>query len=102
MKERLEVLWLCNCPVLQNDWSSTGTWLGALASRLAATGRIHLAAVSLASVRHCVQTSNGPIAQWLVPRSWSTGSDGLPRRSRVCQVLDICRGVSPDLIHVWG
>jgi glycosyltransferase involved in cell wall biosynthesis len=97
----MKILWLSNSQISGLDKGNTGTWLGALAKRLATLGEVVLGNVAMGNVREPTSLDCLPLHQWLVPATLSR-SNGLPSRKAINGVLSIVESFSPDLIHIWG
>lgn len=98
----IKVLWLCNCPLSDSDASGTGTWLGAMARGLLASGAVELGIIAPGSVKQCTRQDFHQVKQWLLPGGFLLGHDGLPAAPIVQCIIAAVKAFSPDLIHIWG
>ena len=97
----MKVLWLSNAVLSAGDKGVSGTWLDAMAQRLAASSRLMLSNIVTGNVSEPVSRNSPSIQQWLVPSS-PPGKNGLPCRKTVEMVTRTIETQAPDLIHVWG
>lgn len=97
----MRVLWFSNKVLSEKDTGSTGTWLGAMAQALVASGQLELCNVSTGAVNAPVRQDAGPIRQWVVPAA-RLGRDGLPSRPITGGIMEAVQGLAPDLVHIWG
>lgn len=96
---KLRILWFSNLAISENECSTTGTWLQAMANEFSKSEDIILGNVVQASVKRVqIQFSDG-IQQWLIPRV--KGPHDTPS-SWGELLLSIIKEFSPDLIHIWG
>jgi len=100
--ESLRVLWLCNAVLSSGDLKTTGTWLGALAQQLVASGELTLGNISTGNVTRLTRQDCGAIKQWIVPASVPSDRDGLPSHKVVADILEVVDEFAPNLVHVWG
>lgn len=97
----MKILWLSNTVLSGVDTGCTGTWLGAMANRLAASGKVALGNISMGGVRRLTAQDCPPMHQWLVP-SIPLKNNGLPPQDVVEGVLRAIDAFAPELIHIWG
>jgi len=97
----MKILWFSNVVLSDVDKGVTGTWLGAIAERLIASGQVTLCNVARGNVRGPTPLDCSVLQQWLVPAT-PLNNDGFPSRKVVEGVLRIVDLFSPDLIHIWG
>ena len=98
----MRVMWFSNAAFATGETAGSGSWLGALAQGLTASGEVELCNVTLdegGGPRR--NDTGGLIKQRLVPRA-RLGRDGLPPSGVVSSIVDIARDFAPDLVHVWG
>jgi len=98
----MKILWLSNVTLTDEDHGSTGTWLGALAQRLVASGKVTLGNISSGSVPQTIRQNSGPVSQWIVPSAVPSLRTGLPSSSIIADILKAVDIFDPDLVHVWG
>jgi glycosyltransferase involved in cell wall biosynthesis len=98
----MQILWLSNKVLSEQDNSATGTWLDAMAQGLVRSGEVELGNIAQGSVERTTRQDYGPIRQWIVPSSAKLGRDGLPSLKTVDAIIKATEEFSPDLIHVWG
>lgn len=98
----MKILWLSNVILTDEDHGSSGTWLGALAQRLAASGEVLLGNITSGSVSTMTRRDCGQIPQWIAPSSALSKRDGLPPKSTIAAILKAVDEFEPDLVHVWG
>jgi glycosyltransferase involved in cell wall biosynthesis len=98
----MKILWLSNAILSPDDIGTTGTWLGAMAQRLVASGNLTLGNISTGKVSRLTRQDCGTIKQWVVPASVPSARDGLPSQKTVADILKTVNEFSPDLVHVWG
>jgi glycosyltransferase involved in cell wall biosynthesis len=97
----MRVLWFSNKVLSDRDTGSTGTWLGAMAQALVASSKVELCNVSTGAVHAPVRQDAGPIRQWVVPAA-RLGRDGLPPGPITAGIIEVVKGLAPDLVHIWG
>lgn len=99
---KLRILWLCNRLIEPADSGTTGTWLGAMAEGLLASGEVELGVIAPYRLTRMMRKDCGAVSQWLVPTSARIGRNGLPLGDLVQQIAAAAREFGPDLVHVWG
>ncbi len=97
----MKILWFSNKAFSDKDDCSSGTWLGALAKNLVATGQVELFNITIGNVEVPIKQDAGAIHQWIIPISKSR-RDGLPPSHIIAELVGIVKDVSPDLVHIWG
>jgi len=98
----MKVLWFSNGYLSDTDLTGTGTWLDSMARGLLSTNQVELGIVTFGSVDKLTQRDYHQVKQWIVPITCKLGTDGLPARSLVAELISVCQSFGPDLIHVWG
>lgn len=98
----MKILWLSNALLTGDDGTSSGTWLGATAKRLVASGQVSLANITVGSVDRMNRRDHGGISQWIIPAENPSRKTGLPPKAVVAEVLRAVDEFNPDIVHVWG
>jgi len=98
---KMKVLWLSNVYISDNEISSTGTWIIAMAKRLQQEKNINLFIISKGDVGDIEQKDNGNIKQWILPNA-ELNKEGLPPQNLIFSIQEIINGINPDIIHIWG
>lgn len=98
----MKILWLCSRMMRDADQGETGTWLDAMARGLMADGGVELGVIATGQVSFMQRCDYRAIRQWLVPDRATRAGGGLPGAAIQRQLLEVCRGFDPDLVHVWG
>ena len=98
----MRVLWFSNGGLSDTDFTGTGTWLDSMARGLLLTNQVELGIVTFGLVEKLTQRDYHQVKEWIVPIMRKLGSDGLPSRSLVAELISVCQSFAPDLIHVWG
>ena len=97
----MKILWLSSAILSTEDKGGSGTWLDAMAQRLATSGNVTLSNIVMRNVDEPEQRSSQSIEQWVVPFG-SPGKNGLPSRKTVEMIVRTIETLAPDLIHIWG
>jgi glycosyltransferase involved in cell wall biosynthesis len=98
----MKVLWLSNCPLIESDIASTGTWIQSMAEGLLRMGSVKLAVIAFANVQSFTRQDYHGVQQWLVSNLEPLDKDGLPSEKLVKEVVSACEHFKPDIVHVWG
>ena len=99
---KTKVLWLIARPLSDGAIGETGTWQGALAKELSASGAIEHAVIAMGPVKEYTRRDYFNVKQWIVPDGRPCRRDGLPPASIVNSIIAAVHGFSPNLIHTWG
>lgn len=95
----MRVLWLCNVPLAQGE-NGSGSWLPSMAQELCPLG-VEIGVVSPARGAEASRSQSRGIPEWSIPAAPS-GTDGLPPRAVVDQIITTVRTFRPELVHIWG
>lgn len=98
----MKIMWLCYNPLSDLDSGKTGTWLDAMARGLLDSGVIELGIIAFGPVKRFTRNDYYNVRQWIVPRETPLGTDGMPAKSLVQDILAAAEEFAPDLIQVWG
>ena len=97
----MRILWLSNTTLSGRDAVISGTWLGALARTLTASGEVDLCAIAFGEGDAPTRRDDGIIQQWRVQPT-DLGRDGLPPGRIVSGIIKVVNDYAPDIVHVWG
>ena len=98
----MKVLWLSNCPLIESDITSTGTWIQSMAEALLHIGSIELAVIAVGNVNKYTRQDCKGVMQWVIPNWVKIRKNGLPSRNIIKDIVITIEQFQPDIIHVWG
>lgn len=95
----MKVLWFSNIEINDNI-SSTGTWIYTMANELLESGQVELINVTEGNVNKFELRDVGKLKQLIIPKSKL--KNGLPNDNIIKGLVKWVDEIKPDIIHVWG
>src|SRR5690606_14985835 len=90
---KMKILWLSNVYISDNEISSTGTWIIAMANRLQQEKNINLFIISKGDVSSIEQKDTGNIKQWILPNA-ELNKNGLPPKHLINSIQEIINNIN--------
>jgi len=95
----MKVLWFSNIEINDNI-SSTGTWIFTMANELLASGQVELINITEGNVDKFERRDIGKLKQLIIPKSKL--KKGLPNNDIIEGIVEWVEEIKPDMIHIWG
>lgn len=97
---KIKILWFSN-RYLDEDNSSTGTWLYALSKKLSDLQNFELYNVTEGNVDKINYSGDKKIKQYIIPHHFRN-NHGVIKNKNINKIIKIIDNIKPNLIHVWG
>lgn len=99
----IRIIWFSNCILSKRQNRASGSWLYSMSELLCETGKVCLTNIAVCKQSNAIEHTviNDLFDEFTIP-DWRLCQNGLPCLENCEKIENVCKEITPDIIHVWG